>query len=474
MRICLTLFALLLATETRFSVNATPIGQGATAQWLAEDTKLPTEDFSRVANPKPANPKQRAKWNSAAEEFTAANKSLAEFCKKRGLLEEAQYHTEITKSKPGKSKPRMTTAKARDYLDYWELLRDKFNGVATKWMDYATVAKAGGDNEQYRAGVCQALKTFIDCPAAREARGEAALEGLGWLPQARVDALRLATREGLAPPEDVAAFDTHHAKAGAGFVVLTRHFAICSTARFDQTAKLAAGFDELYQTVAKLLGDAAALGDNRIGVFLYGTQAEFEQANSQREGATWSGGFYRARSGLAHFPLYAQSGALLAANHELTHGVVDYALRGRPATSYDGARGKQSEAAFFGVAEGIAMHLEGFVPGAPEQKLSAIAGRENTLKTLAKECRDLEALFSQTAQTWSEDEADTVRNYAAAAAFTEYCLNAEPAKYGACFMRLLENHYRCALEVSDFERAFGAKRTDFEADFFKWYDGRFK
>lgn len=439
---------------------------------LAEDT-LPADDFTKVANPKPQTAKQQAKWNSAAEAFNNAHKALAELCKKRGLFEEGDYHTQITRAKPGKSSARANTAKPDDYRAYWKAAREKLGAAANKWMDYANAAKAEGDDAQYKAGVCQALKTCIDCEAARNARGEASLEGLGWLPQARADALCKATREGLAPPEDVAAFDKQFAQAGAGYVLLTKHFAVCSTAKFAATAKLAQGFDPLYEAVAKLLGDAGALTDERIGVFLYGSAAEFGAANAQREGASWSGGFYRARSGLAHFPLY-EGAAQAAANHELTHAIVDYALRGKPISAYDGPRGKQSAAAFFWIAEGMAMHFEGFDASKPEAPLSALRGRDDALKARAKWCRDLDGVFALTAESWSKDDADVGGNYIAAAALTEFCLGAGKEKYAACFMKLLRNHYTRELEVKDFETAFGAKRSDFETDYLKWLEERVK
>ncbi len=434
----------------------------------ADDT-LPADDFTKVANPKPQTTKQQAKWNSAAEAFNNAHKALAELCKKRGLFEEGDYHTQITRPKPGKSSARANTAKPDDYRAYWKAAREKLGAAANKWMDYANAAKAEGDDAQYKAGVCQALKTCIDCEAARKARGEASLEGLGWLPQARADALRKATREGLAPPEDVAAFDKQFAQAGAGYVLLTKHFAVCSTAKFAATTKLAEGFDPLYEAVAKLLGDAGALTDERIGVFLYGSAAEFGAANAQREGASWSGGFYRARSGLAHFPLY-EGAAQAAANHELTHAIVDYALRGKPISAYDGPRGKQSAAAFFWIAEGMAMHFEGFDASKPEAPLSALRGRDDALKARAKWCRDLDAVFALTAESWSKDDADVGGNYVAAAALTEFCLCSGKEKYASCFMKLLRNHYTRELEVKDFETAFGAKRADFESDYLKWLE----
>jgi hypothetical protein len=462
-RAALSIALLILATLPASAEVAPLRGK---ACWLAGS--LAAEDFTKVANPKPATAKQRAKWESAASAFNTAHKSLAEFCRKHGLFEEAHYHTAITQPNPGKSSARANTAKAQDYRDYWKAAREKLAGVATKWTDYANAAKDEGDNEQYRAGVCQALKTYLDCEGARRARGEALVPDLGWLAEDRAEALKKATRENLEAPPGVAEFDKEFAKPGAGYVLRTKHFAVCSTAGFERTARLAATFDELYDCVARLLGETAALTDERIGVFLYGTSGEFAQANAAREGASWSGGFYRARTGLAHFPLYGDS--TLAANHELTHAIVDYALRGKPITAYDGPRGKQSKATFFCVAEGIAMHFEGFKAGAKEQKLGALAGRENTLKAMAKECRDLERLFSQTAESWAKDDADTVRNYAASAAFTEFCVNAMAEKYRACYLRLLRNHYARELEAKDFEGSFGAKRADFEADYYKWYD----
>jgi hypothetical protein len=437
------------------------------------DDKLPADDFTKVANPKPATSKQQAKWNTAAEAFNNAHKALAELCKKRGLFEEGDYHTQITRAKPGKSNARANTAKPDDYRAYWKAARDKLSAAANKWMDYANAAKAEGDDAQYKAGVCQALKTCIDCEAARKARGEFPIDGLGWLPEARVEALKKATREGLAPPDDVAAFDKQYAQTGAGYVLLTKHFAVCSTAKFAATATLAEGFDPLYEAVAKLLGENGALTEERIGVFLYGTAAEFGQANAQREGVAWSGGFYRARSGLAHFPLY-EGGAQAAANHELTHGIIDYALRGKPISAYDGPRGKQSAAAFFWIAEGVAMYCEGFNKDKPDAPLSALRGREDGLKARAKQCRDLETIFAQTAESWAKDDAEVGRNYTAAAALTDFCLNEQKEKYATCFMKLLHNHYTRELEVKDFDTAFGAKRADFEADYFKWFDEQTK
>lgn len=470
MRAAITLLMLLLAP----SVIADADGRsGAARVAYFADEKLPAEDFTKVPNPKPATSKQQAKWNSAAEAFNNAHKALAELCKKRGLFEEGDYHSQITRAKPGKSSARANTAKPEDYRAYWRAEREKLETAAGKWMDYAIAAKAEGDDAQYKAGVCQALKTCIDCEAARKARGEASLDGLGWLPEARVDALKKVTRDGLAPPEDVAAFDKQYAQAGAGYVLLTKHFAVCSTAKFAATAKLVEGFDPLYEAVAKLLGENGALTEERIGVFLYGTAAEFGQANAQREGVAWSGGFYRARSGLAHFPLY-EGGAQAAANHELTHAVVDYALRGKPVSAYDGPRSKQSAAAFFWIAEGFAMYCEGFNKDKPDASMSALRGREDSLKARAKQCRDLETIFAQTAESWARDDAEVARNYTAAAALTDFCLNEMKDKYAACFMKLLRNHYTRELEVKDFDAAFGAKRADFEADYFKWFDEKAK
>lgn len=434
---------------------------------LADDT-LPADDFTKVANPKPQTAKQQAKWNSAAEAFNNAHKALAELCKKRGLFEEGDYHTQITRAKPRKSSARANTAKPDDYRAYWKAAREKLGAAAAKWMDYADAAKADGSDTQNKAGVCQALKTCVDCEVARKARGEASIDGLGWLPEARVEALKKATREGLTPPEDVVAFDKQYAQAGAGYVLLTKHFAVCSTAKFETTAKLAVGFDPLYEAVAKLLSDAGALTDERIGVFIYGTAVEFRAANAQREGTSWSGGFYRARTGLSHFPLYEGSAA--AANHELTHAIVDYALRGKPISAYDGPRGKQSAAACFWIAEGVAMHFEGFDASKADASLSALRGREDALKARMKWCRDLDAVFALTAESWARDDADVGGNYMAAAALTEFCLGAGKEKYAACFMKLLRNHYTRELEVKDFENAFGAKRAEFEADYLKWLE----
>ncbi len=469
-RIFLIVVAMLALAPVIGRADGTAVG--ARVQFFA-DEKLPADDFTKIANPKPATAKQQAKWNSAAEAFNNAHKALAEICKKRGLFEEGDYHTQITRAKPGKSSARANTAKPDDCRAYWKAAREKLGAAANKWMDYANAAKSEGNDAQYKAGVCQALKTCIDCEAARKARGEASIDGLGWLPEARVEALKKATREGLAQPEDVAAFDTQYAQAGAGYVLLTKHFAVCSTAKFAATAKLAEGFDPLYEAVAKLLGESAALTDERIGVFLYGTAAEFGQANAQREGVAWSGGFYRARSGLAHFPLY-EGGAQAAANHELTHAIVDYALRGKPISSYDGPRGKQSAAAFFWIAEGMAEHFEGFKQDKPEEPLSALRGRDDALKARAKWCRDLDVIFALTAESWSKDDADVGGSYLAAAALTEFCLGAGKEKYAPCFMRLLRNHYTRELEVKDFDTAFGAKRADFEADYFKWFDEKTK
>lgn len=441
----------------------------------AEEAKLAAEDFTQVPNPKPSSARQRSLYAAAAESFSAANKALAEFCGGRGLFEEGAYHAELNKAKPGKPKVKTNTAKAADYIAYRKLAREKYAAVADDWMAYARAAQKEGDQEQYRAGVCQALKTFSDHATARDARGEAFLDALGWLPAERVKALKEASQEGLEPPADPAAFDGRHARPGAGYVLKTVHFAIVSTAPFEKTARLAAGLDPLYDAVAALLGEHAALDGGRIGVFVYGTAAEFSRANADRQGAVWSGGFYRARTGLAHFPMFgeAERSARLTANHELTHAVVDYALRGRPFTAYDGARGKQSQGAFFCAAEGVAMFFEPFDAKAAEQKLTALAGRENTIRAMKEQCRDLDALFSLTAAAWAGDEADTARNYAAAAAFAEFCLAGE-GKYRANFVRLLVSHYGRELSVTDFESAFGAKRAEFDAAYRQWLDDRFK
>ena len=89
-------------------------------------------------------------------------------------------------------------------------------------------------------------------------------------------------------------------------------------------------------------------------------------------------------------------------------------------------------------------------------------------------CRDLDAVFALTAESWARDDADVGGNYMAAAALTEFCLGAGKEKYATCFMKLLRNHYTRELEVKDFDTAFGAKRSEFEADYLNWLDERVK
>lgn len=186
------------------------------------------------------------------------------------------------------------------------------------------------------------------------------MDGLGWLPEARVEALNKAThREGAARLPRMSWPLTSNTLRRVQAMCCAQNILRCAAPRNSRLRRnLQKAFDPLYEAVAKLLSDAGALTDERIGVFIYGTAVEFRAANAQREGTSWSGGFYRARTGLSHFPLYEGSAA--AANHELTHAIIDYALRGKPISAYDGPRGKQSAAACFWIAEGVAMHFEGF------------------------------------------------------------------------------------------------------------------
>jgi hypothetical protein len=390
--------------------------------------------------------------------FWETRLELADWARANGLNEEARTLLEfmvrnIAGSHPLKSKAETrlkgswkrnpTRADAKRLADYQERLRDYYRETADRAFVAYRHAKRAGLGKEARKSLDDTIEYFLDHEEGRRERGEAKVEGFGWVPERDAEVARRNLVEVEKLPED----DATHGTWENAWVVRSKHYLMRSDLPPSRIRAVIDLLEKFYPQAAAFVEGEFQEPPLPLGVYFFRSREDFDAVRQGLRRSFEGIAFYHGMTNLVYLHSFeaapADEAVLL---HECVHQYLDRAAEGTACSYLESLSSRADVADNYWIVEGIAVTL-------------AAMGRESPVRRAA-----IPKLAEFCALSYEEFLRKGHENYAAAHLLCRYLIERDKAK----FVRFLREYYRGNGTTANLTKTLGASLEEIEKGFREW------